>query len=110
MNVRSLRLVLDDYTDISIDLTILSWILMTGYCISGIFRKSLRPSFASKPLTLAQPVSIHGGGRHMWEVTSDEVTSFLKVCTFLIYTSVPPTATDGRMHRQDMPQHSSTLP
>jgi hypothetical protein len=79
---------------------------MTGYCISGIFRKSLRPSFASKLLTLTQLVSIHGGGRHMWEVTSDEVTRFLKVCTFPIYTSVPPTATDdectGRICRNPL--------
>jgi hypothetical protein len=81
MNVRSPRSLLEDYTNIPTDLTILSWVLMTGYCISGIFRKSLRPSFASKLLTSTQLVSIHGGGRHMWEVTSDEVTRFLKVCT-----------------------------
>jgi hypothetical protein len=74
-------LLLEDYTNISTDLTILSWVLMTGYCISGIFRKSLRLSFALKLLTSTQLVSIHGGGRHMWEVTSDEVTRFLKVCT-----------------------------
>jgi hypothetical protein len=52
---------------------------MTGYCICGIFRKSLHSAFPSTSLTSTKPVSIHGVGRHMWEVTADEVTQFLKV-------------------------------
>jgi hypothetical protein len=79
MNVSELRPSLEEHTDTSTDLTILSWVLMTGYCICGIFRKSLHPMFALNLLTQTRLVSLYGGGRHMWEVTSDEVTQFLKV-------------------------------
>lgn len=62
------------------DLTIVSWVLMVGYCICGISRKSQYPASAPKLLTSATSVSVHGGGYHVWEVTSSEVTQFLKVC------------------------------
>jgi hypothetical protein len=58
---------------------------MTGYCICGILRKSLHSELALNMLTLTKLVSVHGGGRHMWETTSDEVTLFLKVCTQPMY-------------------------
>lgn len=52
---------------------------MVGYCVCGIFRKSRYSVSRSKLLTSATPVSVHGGGYHIWEVTSPEVTQFLKV-------------------------------
>jgi hypothetical protein len=58
---------------------------MTGYCICGIFRKSLHSAFPLTSLTCTKTVSIHGGGRHMWEVTADEVTQFLKVCMLVMH-------------------------
>jgi hypothetical protein len=53
---------------------------MVGYCICGIFRKPQHPAPVPKLLTLIALVSIHGGGYHIWEVTSSEVAHFLKVC------------------------------
>ncbi|KAF2996878.1 hypothetical protein E8E13_004973 [Curvularia kusanoi] len=49
-----LDLAIDDY------LTLISWILMTGYCVSGFI------------------LSIHGGGYHMWDISKETAESFLK--------------------------------
>ncbi|KAF2831397.1 hypothetical protein CC86DRAFT_314724 [Ophiobolus disseminans] len=49
-----LDLAVDDY------LTLASWILMTGYCISGFI------------------LSIHGGGYHMWDISEDTAQRFLQ--------------------------------
>ncbi|XPS78496.1 hypothetical protein M3J09_010507 [Ascochyta lentis] len=44
----------DDY------LTLMSWLLMTGYCISGFI------------------LSIHGGGYHMWDISTATAEKFLQ--------------------------------
>ncbi|OSS52392.1 hypothetical protein B5807_02756 [Epicoccum nigrum] len=44
----------DDY------LTLASWLLMTGYCISGFI------------------LSIHGGGYHMWDISKETAEKFLQ--------------------------------
>jgi hypothetical protein len=64
MNVRSLRSLLEDYANISTDLTILSWVLMTGYCISGIFRKSLATVFR------VEVADIDTTSQHTWRRAS----------------------------------------
>ncbi|KAF9734176.1 hypothetical protein PMIN01_08519 [Paraphaeosphaeria minitans] len=47
-----LNLAVDDY------MTFISWILMVGYCVCGIF------------------LSLHGGGYHIWEVPKTEVVYY----------------------------------
>ncbi|KAJ8117018.1 hypothetical protein OPT61_g1701 [Boeremia exigua] len=49
-----LDLAVDDY------LTLASWLLMTGYCISGII------------------LSIHGGGYHIWDISKEMAEKFLQ--------------------------------
>ncbi|KAF3051831.1 hypothetical protein E8E11_006946 [Didymella keratinophila] len=49
-----LDLAVDDY------LTFASWLLMTGYCISGFF------------------LSVYGGGYHMWDISAESAEKFLQ--------------------------------
>ena len=70
---------------------------MAGYCIGGIIRKSLLPTFAPNLLlTTAGLVSIYGGGRHFWEVASGDVTKFMKVCKTRAVFSPPKLTTNSK--------------
>jgi hypothetical protein len=49
---------------------------MTGYCISGFIRKYLASTKKLRRLT--SEVSVHGGGYHMWDISTESAEKFLQ--------------------------------
>lgn len=63
--------------DVPIGFCVVSWVLSTGYCLTGIFSGCITPPRLKHFLIVV--VGAHGGGNHDWEVTKDNMIGFQQV-------------------------------